>query len=120
MKRWFKDVASDGDETTTAYMEFDGRWVVRQVWHEGIVWVASDDVRDIIVDRTGRGFSFPGLSEIPLDKARFAQDAEITEKDFEAAWNTALGFREQHPNAVTVERDHHIDPDYLERRRRGR
>ncbi len=83
MKRYFKHDADDfGLGPGIAYFEFDGELPTRQVEQYGDRWLSS-------MKRYHPGIG-PGLVDIALSKMGFEPQHEISQEEFEEAWNEAL------------------------------
>jgi hypothetical protein len=83
VKRYFKHDADDiGLGPGVAYFEFDGELPTRQVEHYGDRWLSS-------IERYHPGLG-PGLIDRALSEIDFEPQHEISQEEFEEAWNEAL------------------------------
>jgi hypothetical protein len=82
VKRYFKHEAESGLGSGIAYFEFDGEIATRQVEKYSDRWFSSskDYHPELGPGLTDRGFSEMGLGP----------EYEISQDEFEAAWNEAL------------------------------
>lgn len=82
MKRYFKHTAESDLGSGIAYLEFDGELPTRQVEKYGDRWFCS--IKRYYPE-IGPGLTDRSLSELDLEP----QD-EISQAEFEVAWNEAL------------------------------
>jgi len=81
MKRYFKREAESDLGIGIAYFEFDGEWATRQVEKYQERWFCSTQDYHPEIG--------PGLIDQPLSQLDFEPEHEISEGEFEQAWEEA-------------------------------
>jgi hypothetical protein len=82
VKRYYKGPGESMIGTGVIYIEFDGEWPTRQAERYDNQWFCSKKAF-----HPGIG---PGLSDRPLSELDLTQVQEISQEEFEEAWNEAL------------------------------